>query len=178
MATTSLLRPDAGVKQLRLPLKDQRFVEAELSRRDTRICSAFDPLEQNMRDACYVYEALLYMAAGASPEIAASNPPSMHITAGYAAIIEHIAKTYKVTMSRRAVQRAVKVLEEFGYIKRPIKARDGVIATTYDVETPRTMMEIFRACGYTHFRVLRGRRVQMVRPRIPNALCGACIDDI
>jgi hypothetical protein len=175
MTTTSSPTPNIATKQSSLPffnLPWPEIVETELRGRDIRIRSAFEPLEKNSRDACNVYKALLLMAAEASPETAKSDLPYPYIevTVGYARLIQYVAGEYQSRLSKRALQRAIEILKRFCYIQRRVKAHDGVIPTTYAVLTTRAVMEMFGASGCTHFRVLQGGKVQLIRPPMTNAL--------
>jgi hypothetical protein len=168
MTTTSAPAPNTAIKQSPLPFFDlpcPEFFETELRGGDIRICNAFEPLERNSRDALNVYKALLLLAAEASPETPKSDLsyPYIEITVGYARLIRYVAGEYQSRLSKRALQRAMEILERFCYIQRRVKAHHGVIPTTYAVLTTRAVMEMYGTSGCTHFRVLRGGKVQLIR---------------
>jgi hypothetical protein len=174
MTTAPAPAPNTAIKQSPLPFFDlpcPEVVETELRGRDIRIRSAFEPLEKKSRDACNVYKALLLLAAEASPETARSDLPYPYIevTVGYARLMQYVAGEYQSRLSKRALQRAMEMLERFCYLERRVKAHYGIIPTTYAVLTTRAVMEMFRASGCTHFRVLRGRKVHLIRPPITKA---------
>lgn len=133
--TTSTATQNIATTQSSLPFFDlpcREFVETELRGRDIRICSAFDPLERNSRDACNVYKTLLLLAAEASPETARSDLPYPYIevTVGYARLIHYVAGEYQLRMSKRALQRAMEILERFCYIQRRVNAHQLTMASS------------------------------------------------
>jgi len=148
----------------RLPMPP--VVATHLRNTDIEITDAFTPLEK-YANARYLYLALLALAAQDSADSVKSDTPHLHVQRGYASLIKFIRQEYEPLLDKWALQKAVKILEQYRYIQRTIKAHGGTEATTYALLKPRAVMEMLTLAGCTHCRILRGRRVQLIRPHPP-----------
>jgi hypothetical protein len=143
-------------------------VQAHLRSTDVEIIDPF-LLLAHYPYAAYVYKTLLALAALATSATSSGNSPRLELQIGYAALTRHIREHYEANLNKRALQRALKILEHFCYIERITKAHSGTEATTYALRDPRAVIEMLAQAGCTHYRMLRGGRVQLIcaRPLIP-----------
>lgn len=158
----------APPKQLHLPLDRPVLpvVEAQLCGTDIEITDVLTPLAEHA-NAAYLYQALLALAALATKTNSSGNSPLLKVQIGYASLIKYIHKTYGATLDKWALQKAAMTLEKFCYLHGKIKAHSGTAATTYTVLNPQSVMDMLAQAGCTHYRILRGRKVQLLRPQLP-----------
>lgn len=154
--------------QPRLPF-DQRVlpvVEDALCNKDIEITNALTPLTPYV-NAAYLYQTLLALAAMSTMRNPSGNSPLLKVQIGYAPLSKHIQKNHDATLDKWALQKAVKTLEKFCYLQRTIEAHSGTEATTYALLNPEAVMKMLAQAGCTHYRILRGGKVQLIRPCLP-----------
>jgi hypothetical protein len=141
-------------------------VEAELRGGEIWITSALTPLRK-YRNAYLLYLVLLSLADESSQEKAESDLPYVQIKVGYSEVIKSIKKWCQARLDRRSVQRAAERLIELGYVERTLTASEGFVPATYSILKAPAVMKMFAASGCTHYRILRGKELQLIRPRSP-----------
>lgn len=158
----------APPKQLHLPLDRPVLpvVEAQLCGTDIEITDALTPLV-HYANAAYLYRTLLALAKLATKKTPGGNRPCLRAQMGYAQLSKYIQANYGATLDKWALQKAAKTLKEFCYMEEKIQAHSGTEATTYTPLSPQEVMAMLAQAGCTHYRVLRGGRVQLLRPRQP-----------
>jgi len=162
------MAPSTLPDQQRLPFDGPvpPVVEAQLCNTDIEITGAPTPLAP-YANAAYLYQTLFALGALNTKRNPSGNSPRLEVQIGYAPLIKHIRKNHDATLDKWALQKAIKTLEKFCYLHRTIEAHSGTEATTYTVLDPHAVMGMLAQAGCTHYRVLRGGKVQLLRPRQP-----------
>jgi hypothetical protein len=134
--------------------------EAELRFTDLRIENAFSIL---LKNDVKTYSALIRLAERDGER---KSQYIWRVQVGYSVLVP------ESNCSTRALERAFPRLAALNYVIRYPEAHGGKIAATYWVRTPEGVMATFEASGCTHFRVLRGKRIQLLRQKLPDRLAG------
>jgi hypothetical protein len=148
----------AGAMQLTLPFElvpQLVLPEFDLLPTDQIIKDAYSPL-RNYRNDVRAYISLIDLSQRCGKRI---NEYVWRVQVGYGILVPASG------CSTRALERAWARLELLSYVLRYPKGHDGKVPTTYWVRTLEGMMAMFEGAGCTHFRVLRGKRIQLFRPK-------------
>jgi putative hemolysin len=160
-ATASIAVAQAS-EQLALPiccLPTPPSVESRLRESDGEITSALVPLKP-FKVTLRVYIAMLQAAREATV-----HPADRYcLQIGYADIAAIIKKHWGVTVCKRSIQRAIDRLINLRYVHRSFAAQGRKFATGYVVLSCPTVMQMFLKAGCGHYRLLRGREIQLIRP--------------
>ncbi len=145
--------PILGLEKLELRCSDNPVVDAQ-------------SLFQALRNDWNVYQALLRLARESGTKVA---DHVYQIQIGYADLA-HASKC-----NARAIQRALPRLADRKYVYRCSVAHDGTHAATYWVRSEVGVMAMLEQSGCSHYRVLRGRRIQIFHADPPSPFPGCAI---
>jgi hypothetical protein len=154
--------PKQASEQLALPihyLPVPPVIEAQLRESDVTITSALVPLKP------FAVTRLVYIAMLQAARKKAAHPTDRYdLQIGYAEIAAIISDRRGVVVCKRSIQRAIDRLIDLKYVQRSSVAQGRNVATAYVVLTCPAVMQMLREAGCGHYRFLRGREIQLIRP--------------
>jgi hypothetical protein len=134
--------------------------ELELRSTDIKIENAFSLLLRNDEK---VYSALIRLSEESGKKF---DQYIWRVKVGYSKFAPESGR------STRTLERAFPRLASLNYVIRYPEAYAGKVPATYWVRTPEGVMTMFAAVGCTHCRILRGKRIQLLKSKLPDRPAG------
>jgi hypothetical protein len=149
-------------QQIDLPiwqLPTPPYIEVPVLGSDVRITNPLVPLKP-FPNSKWVYLVLLAAGRGTVDQ----QYPYRYPQIGYKGLAKRLKKINGVVLTKDEVRYAIKQLRALNYLPRTTEAQHGTDAAIYEVLTGPSVMRMLHDAGCTHYRIGKGRKIQLIRP--------------